>query len=142
MRLKFRSALLVFSSVFLISQNVAAQAVKGSCRPDDDMSARVVEFFGSLVTPFSPVEVKLRDDLGLAGVTASQVVRVDDAPLCAKAARAMDTLAETKQQEYSLYVVRVGDSFGVVDMTWKSGEYVPAILFDRHWKLRRILLAF
>ena len=106
------------------------------------MSARVVEFIGSLVTPFSPVEVKLLDDLGRAGVTASQVVRVDDAPLCAKAAKAMDKLADTKQQEYSLYVVRVGDSFGVVDMTWKSGEYVPAILFDRHWKLRRIMLAF
>jgi len=121
---------------------LSAQAVKASCLPADAMSARIVRFFGSLVTPATAADTAERSRLKLDDVTPAQIVHVADAPLCFKAGQAMDKMAKTKKQEYQLYVVRVGDAYGVMDTTWRSGEYIPLVLFDAHWKLRDVLLSF
>jgi hypothetical protein len=137
-----RLTALLLLSVAFADRTAAAQSVKGTCFPVDQMSARVLRYFQGVVTPTDPQQTKLRTDLLLTSVTAAQVTLVTDDKICAKAAKAMDKLADTKKQEYQLYVVQVGDAFGVVDPTWDAGEWKPAILFDRNWKMRRILLAF
>jgi hypothetical protein len=137
-----RTLALALCGVVTLAGGAGAQAAKGTCRADDEMSARIVQYFQGVVTPQTPAAEKLRDDLGLAGVTAAQVVTVSDTRACAAAGRAMDRLAETRKDQYALYVVKVGDSYGVVEPTWRSGEWVPAIVFDRHWKMRKMLLAF
>ena len=137
-----RTLVLAFGGIVAVAHGSNAQAAKGTCRPDDEMSARIVQYFKGVVTPRGAAATKLRDDLGLAGVTADQVSIEHDARACAKAGKAMDKLAEARKEQYALYVVRVGDNYGVVEPSWRSGEWVPAIVFDRHWKLRRMLLAF
>jgi hypothetical protein len=121
---------------------LSAQAVKASCLPADAMSTRIVQFFGSLVTPATTADTAERSRLKLDDVTPAQIVRVSDAHLCFKAGQAMNKLAKSKQEEFQLYVVRVGDAYAVMDTTWRSGEYIPVALFDAHWKLRDILLSF
>jgi len=106
------------------------------------MSARIVRFFGALVTPATAADTAERSRLKLDGVTPAQIVRVADAHLCFKAGQAMNTLAKAKKREFQLYVVRVGDAYGVMDTTWRSGEHIPVVLFDSHWKLRDVLLSF
>ena len=122
--------------------SLSAQAVKASCLPADAMSARIVQLLGSLVTPATAADTAERSRLKLDDVTPAQIVRVADAHLCNKAGEAMNKLAKTRQQEYQLYVVRAGDAYAVTDTTWRSGEHIPLVLFDSHWKLRDVLLSF
>ncbi|MEP6732595.1 MAG: hypothetical protein ABJE10_18265 [bacterium] len=107
------------------------------------MSTQLVRYFQKVVTPTDSQSIKYRDKLQLTAVTAGQVTLVTDDKTCDKAAKAMDKLASTKKQEYQVYVVQVGhDAFGVVDPTWKAGEYNPIIVFDDNWKKREVLLVF
>lgn len=142
MKRVFRNTVLSFCGIAAFGYSADAQAVKGTCRPTDEMSARIVEYFQGIVTPQASADTTLRNDLGLAGVTPAQVTIVSDPSICTKAASAMNKLDQAPQPEYALYVVRVGTSYGVVEPTWRSGEWTPAILFDSRWKLRQTLLAF
>ena len=117
-------------------------ASNGTCRTADEMSLRVVDYFKSIVTPQTSADTALRADLGLVDVTPAQITYVTHTATCTKAARAMNKLAQVPQPRYDVYVVRVGTSYGVVEPTWRSGEWTPAILFTSTWKLRRMLLAF
>lgn len=128
--------------ILAVGYSASAQAVKGTCRPADDMSARLVNYLKSVVTPTTAADSALQASLGLTGVTAAQVTYVTDAGTCTKAAAAMNKLAQVPEPQYALYVVQVGTSYGVVDPTWDAGEWTPTVVFTSAWKLRKTLLAF
>lgn len=133
---------LACAATLSIAAGAGAQAPVGTCRPPDEMTTRLVEFFQRIVTPRTPSETGLRASLGLAGVSVSEVTPVADAELCARAGLAMQRLDQEPKARYALYVVHVGKSFGVMEPGWKAGEWIPTLVFDADWTLRRVVLAF
>lgn len=96
-----RAALCFLGSITFASQTAQAQSVKGSCFPPDQTTGRIVRYFKGIVTPTDSLRRKLRADLLLHAVTSAEVTPVADDKTCAKAAKAMDRLADTKKAEIS-----------------------------------------
>lgn len=124
----------------LYDSPVILPRLQSSCLGPDERSGQLVGFFDALVTPSTAADTAERKRLGLEGVDSSRVVLTTEARACAAAAQAMARLAQHVHSDYSVYVVRVGDAYGVMDPTWKSGEYTPVVLFDSTWKHPQILL--
>jgi hypothetical protein len=137
---KLRTVALV-PLVAIVSSSAGAQT-SGACLPRDAMMTNIIGYFTGMVTSTSPADVAFRDSLGLSRVTPSQIVAVNDRRLCTRAARKINELATTPKLQRSLYVARLGSSFAVLDPTMKAGEWTPAMVFEKNWKLRRALLAF
>ena len=76
----------------------------------------------------------IKTQLGVTNVTPAQIVPVTDKAICAKAADAMFAQVPAKQKNYTLYIVTLGTSYGVMDNTITEPGKSLAYVFDRNWK--------
>jgi hypothetical protein len=131
---QFGTALLIFVAAFATAGARNAPAVTGTCAPKDATSARLAEMFKSLVGRSDMGATVIRTQLGIMKVTPVQVFAVTDKAVCAKAADAMFAQVPAKQTHYTLYIVALGTSFGVMDNTITEPGKGLAYVFDSKWK--------
>ncbi|MEP7086530.1 MAG: hypothetical protein ABI884_04280 [Gemmatimonadota bacterium] len=136
-----RLAMLLFAMA-LFMMNVAtatagmtgARAITGSCAARDARSDRLVAKLKAFVGKTDMGGTIEKTTMGLADVNASQVALVADKSICSKAAVAFDADQLQKRSSYTLYVVTLGSSYGVVNTIMLAPGYEPIYIFDKSWK--------
>ena len=128
------TALLVMMAAVATGGARDARAVTGTCAPKDATSARLVDMFKSLVARSDMGATVIRTQLGIMTVTPAQVVPVTDKAVCEKAAAAMIAQVPAKYPSYTLYVVRLGTSYGVLNNAITERGKGLAYVFDSKWK--------
>lgn len=113
---------------------MGARTITGTCAPRDATSDRLIATFKSIVTRATLAGTVIRSTLGLTDVTPSQILPVTDKTTCTKAADAMYAQVPAKHTSYTLYVVTLGTSYGVLDNTITEPGKSLAYVFDRNWK--------
>jgi hypothetical protein len=136
-----RTMILALCGIVALGYSADGQGVKGTCL-SGDTNARLVEFFQGVVAPTTAGDSSIRQTLGLAAVTPTQVTIVTDATTCTKAAVALSKLAAVPKKTYALNVVRVGTLYAVFDPTRRTGQWEPVSVFDSHWGLLETYLNF
>jgi len=131
---RFGTAVLIVMAGTAIMGARGARSITGTCAPRDATSDRLVSTFKSIVTRTTMGGTVIRTQLGIANVTPSQIVPVTDKATCAKAAEAMFAQVPAKQTSYTLYVVTLGASYGVMDNTITEPGKSLAYVFDHNWK--------
>ena len=119
----------------------ALRAQRPACGTDRESQMQVVAVARDMLADTNARNVRLLDSLLLSTTPADSVTLVTDPRVCARAAQRMNWLAGEHRHDRAVYVVRLGLIWGVHDPTFHAGEYSPLVLFDRHWKLLKILLA-
>jgi hypothetical protein len=115
--------------------------VTSQCLPADGRAAGLIAIFKNIIKSTDARDIALRDDVGLTGVDTSGIAVVTDTAICARAAAAIDQLANGKNSGRLVYVLRAGSShFIVEDPHATAGEYVSVAVFDSQFKLVRMLL--
>jgi hypothetical protein len=130
----FGTTLLIMIATIAMAGAKSARSVSGTCAPKDATSARLAETFKSIVTKTTMGGMIIKTQLGIANVTPSQIVPVTDKAVCAKAADAMFAQVPAKHTSYTLYIVTLGTSYGVMDNTITEPEKGLAYVFDSKWK--------
>jgi hypothetical protein len=137
---RLRTALLMMFAATAMAGSMGAQTVAGNCAPKDTTSDRLIAKFKSIVTSKTLAAQVYRSQLGLENVTPSQIVLVTDKAICTRAAVALDAqLAQnkrfyTKRTNYTVYVLTLGTSYGVLSNTIVDSRYTVADVYDRNWK--------
>jgi hypothetical protein len=108
--------------------------VGGACASKDERSDRLIAKMKAFVGKNDMGGTIEKTTMGLKDVAASQVALVTDKAICAKAAAAFDTQQLEKRSSYTLYVVTLGPSYGVVDTKMLQAGYEPVYVFDGNWK--------
>lgn len=137
---RLKTALLMMFAATAMAGSMGAQTVAGNCAPTDTTSARLIAKFKSIVTSKTLAAQVYRSQLGLEHVAPSQIVLVTDKAICTRAAVALDAqLAQnkkfyTKRTNYTVYVLTLGTSYGVLANTIVDSRYTVADVYDRNWK--------
>jgi hypothetical protein len=137
---RLKTALLMMFAAIAMAGSLDAQTITGKCAPTDTTSARLIAKFKSIVTSKTLASQVYRSQLGLENVTPSQIVLVTDKAICTRAAVALDAqLAQnkkfyTKRTNYTVYVLTLGTSYGVLANTIVDSRYTVADVYDRNWK--------
>jgi hypothetical protein len=107
-----------------------------SCLPQDDNTTALVDFAKNLITANSAYYAQLRNEYGLAGLTASDITVVTDTRICKKAVDALNLEKQTPNPGLRVYVVRAGNKrYFVWDLGQDAGEMSPKWLFDSSFKV-------
>jgi hypothetical protein len=131
----FRKTLLVMLASSATVSVLSAQTVVGTCAPKDAVSDRVVAKFKSIVTSKTLAGEVERNVLGIKTVTPPQIVPVMDKATCMRAAAALHTHhPEPNVTSYTVYIVTLGTSYGVMDNRLTDPRYALAFVFDHDWK--------
>jgi hypothetical protein len=110
------------------------RSVPGTCAPRDKTSDRLAATFKDIVTRTTKGGIVIKTQLGIASVSPSQIAAVTDKAICAKAADAMHAQVPAKHASYTLYIVTLGTSYGVLDNTITEPGKSLAYVFDHNWK--------
>jgi hypothetical protein len=129
-----KTALLMMLAATATAGAMGAQTITGNCAPKDTTSARLIAKFNSIVTSKTLAGQVYRSQFGLEHVTPSQIALVTDKAICTRAAIAVDAQQKLKRTSYTLYVLTLGTSYGVLDNTIVDSRYTVADVFDRNWK--------
>lgn len=131
-----RKSLLVGCAFVLMSGRAMGQT---TCHTND---AHADHFKGILQQMMTPASARLRTAVGVAQVDSTQISLVSDPVLCARAGQALDSLATVwaptshgpHPSTASLYVFRVGTSYGVIYLhPSNTGDRDPIMFFDTSW---------
>jgi hypothetical protein len=131
---RLETVLLVMFAASATGNVIGARAITGTCAPKDARSDRLISKFKAFVGKTDLGGTVEKTTVGLAKVTPSQVVLVTDNSVCTKAAVAFNATQLQKHTSYTLYVVTLGSSYGVVDTKMLQPGYEPAFVFDSAWK--------
>ena len=131
---RLETALLVLIAATAMGRATGAQAITGRCAPKDARGDRLAANFKAFVGKTDMGGTVEKTTMGLATVTPSQVVLVTDKSICTKAATAFDARQLEKSSSYTLYVVRLGSSYGVEDTRMLQAGFETAYVFDSNWK--------
>ena len=135
------AAAALIARVDILRAHPASRTVSTQCRAADANSASLIKYVTRLINTTDPKTAALRDSVGLGGVNPSSLVLVTNAMTCAKAATAIDKLANVRNSGRLVYVVQAGASrFIVQDPGATAGEYGTVLIFDSHFSLIRSLL--
>lgn len=125
----------------------SASRVQGQnpCHGPDRMSAVLLADFRSMMTPAG---AEVRAKLSLPVVPASEIVLVADSATCARAIQAADSMMTVWTPAdppgpitYPIYVMRIGTSYAIVDLSDDSStsEYASVFFFGPDWVFRQML---
>lgn len=128
------TALLTMNAAAAPTDTTGARAITGSCAPKDARSDRLIANFKAFVAKTDMGGTVEKTTMGLATVTPSQVVLVTDKAICAKAAAAYVKTQLEKRSSYTLYVVTLGSSYGVLDTRMMQAGFETADVYDSNWK--------
>jgi hypothetical protein len=128
------ATLIITSAATAKARTTGARAITGTCAPKDVRSDRLIENFKTFVGKTDMGGTVEKTTMGLANVTPSQVALVTDKAICAKAAAAFDTKQLQKRSSYTLYVVKLGSSYGVEDTRMLQAGFETADVYDSNWK--------
>ncbi len=111
-------------------------AASSQCLGADSVSANLISYITDLINTTNVQLAALRDSVGLTGVSPSSLVLVADKNICAKAAAALDNLANVQSSGRLVYVVQAGNSRYVVeDPNGTAGEHLMAWIYDSRFRL-------
>jgi hypothetical protein len=128
------ATLIITSAATAKARTTGARAITGTCAPKDVRSDRLIENFKTFVGKTDMGGTVEKTTMGLANVTPSQVALVTDKAICTKAAAAFDTRQLQKRSSYTLYVVKLGSSYGVEDTRMLQAGFETADVYDSNWK--------
>jgi len=131
---RLETALLALTAATAMGGATGGRATTGSCAPKDVRSDRLVANFKAFVGKTDMGGTVEKTTMGLANVTPSQVVLVTDKSICTKAAAAFNTKQLQKRSSYTLYVVKLGTSYGVEDTIMLQAGFETADVYDGNWK--------
>lgn len=126
--------LLVLMATTASGEAMNARAVTGRCASRDVRSDRLVAHFKTFVGKTDMGGTIEKTTIGLKDVTPSEVVLVTDNAICARAAVAFNAKQLQKRSSYTLYVIRLGSSYGVEDTVELQPGWETADVFDSNWK--------
>lgn len=125
----------------LLRAHTTSRVLSTQCLTADAHSANLIALVTGLINTTYPDEASLRDSVGLGGVSPSSLVLVTNAMTCAKAATAVDKLANVRNSGRLVYVVQAGSSrFIVQDPTATAGDHWTVLIFDSHFSFVKSLL--
>lgn len=126
---------IVIAFASLQSQSPVA-GVRSQCRGADSASADLIGYITELINTTDVQLAAMRDSIGLTGVSPSSLVLVTDKTTCAKAAAALDNLANVQSSGRTVYVVQAGTSRYIVeDPNGTAGEYLMVWVYDSRFRL-------
>jgi hypothetical protein len=125
----------------LLRAHLTSGVLSTRCLAADAHSANLIAYVTGLINATDPDETSLRDAVGLGGVSPSSLVLVSSAMTCAKAATAVDKLANVTNSGRLVYVVQAGSHrFIVQDPNATAGDHWTVLVFDQHFTFIRSLL--
>jgi hypothetical protein len=130
---RFEAALMIAMTATMIGQPRGG-AVTGNCAPRDARSDKIVAKLKAFVGKTDMGGTIEKTTMGVADVTPAQVALVADKSTCSKAAVAFDANQLQKRSSYTLYVVTLGSSYGVVNTIRLGPDYEAIYIFDKSWK--------
>ena len=134
---------LTFIALVAACVPVAASQTGGSqCKAADSVSTRINIFLSNLLVSTESGDVAMRDTVGIAGVQPRQVVLVADSRTCSGLASALDRLEGVNRPGRLVYAFSVGNTFVALDPTIKSGEWVPLLFYNNHFKFLWSVVVF
>ncbi len=138
-----RKILALLGAVILLSaDSVSGQAV---CASADHKSHHLI---GVLKNMMESDAAAARDSVGLPLVSMSEIVLVSDPKVCARAGQAADSVFRTWSpgatftKNPPLYVIRVGTSFVIADLSAPPNpydEFNTVFIFGPRWEFRRLM---
>lgn len=133
----FRTTLFLAASLCIPVISVPAQK-QGICHTPDSFSDHLLTVVKSLM---APGDTATRRVLGIPTVQTSQILIVTDSTVCARAGQALDSVATSWNPgapnppagTIPLYVVKIGDSYGILDPTAPPKEWYFIFFFGPLW---------
>lgn len=125
--------------------SASAGQAQNPCHSPHRQSAVLLADFRAMM---SPAGAGVRAKLSLPVVPASEIVLVADSATCARAIQAADSMMTVWNPAdppgpttYPIYVLRIGTSYAVVDLSdnSSSSEYASVFFFGPGWVFRRML---
>lgn len=111
---------------------LAAQA--SACHSSDSTSVRTIRDFKDLVSSSDSFVVRVRTRLGLPKMPTSKVSYVTASQTCSAAVTALNSYFNTPGTARTVYVYKLGNSYGVEDpAATADGAYRGIVIYTSTW---------